>query len=74
MTMMTMMMITMMIAYLLRALECMLTRVIRNGRTAVYVAVQHNKPASIEALVKIKADVNIREECACFAACCGCKS
>ena len=59
---------------LLLALECTLTRVIRGGRTAVHWAVGHNKPAIIEALVKMKADVNICDECACLAACFGCKS
>ena len=54
--------------HLLRALECKLTRVIRVGRTAV------NWAAIIEELVKMKADVNIRDKCACLAACCGCKS
>ena len=52
--------------FLLRALECMLTRVIRIGRTAVWRAVEHNKPSCIEALVKMKADVNINEGCACL--------
>jgi len=33
--------------------------VIRYGRTALHWAAEHNKPASIEALVKMKADVNI---------------
>jgi hypothetical protein len=61
-------------ACLLRALECMLTHVIRLKRTALYWAVEHNKPASIEALVKMKADVNRRCKCACLAAGCGCKS
>ena len=46
----------------MRALECMLTRVIRWGRIAVHLAVDHNKPASIEALVKMKADVDARDE------------
>ena len=60
-------------ACLLRALECMLTHVIRLGRTAVHSAVNRNQSASVEALVKTKADVNIRDECACLAACCCCK-
>ena len=52
---------------LLCALDCMLTRVIRYlGRTAVYRAVECNQPACIEALVQMKADVNIRDKCACF--------
>ncbi len=59
---------------LLRALECMLKRVIRFGQTAVRLAVECNQPASIKALVKMKADVNTRARCACLAACCGCKS
>ena len=59
---------------LLRALQCMLTRVISEGKTALYWAVEHNKPACIEALVKMKADVNICDKYACLAACCGCKS
>jgi len=57
-----------------RAFECMLTRVVRKGNTAVHRAVEYNEPACIEALVKMKADVNIRDKCACLAACCGCKS
>ncbi len=59
---------------LLCALECMLTRVIRKGWTAVRFAVEHNHPACIEALVKMKADVNICSVCARLAACCGRKS
>jgi hypothetical protein len=59
---------------LLRELECMLTRVIRDGSTAMHWAVQHGQPASIEALVQMKADVTICDECACLDACCGCKS
>ena len=55
--------------FLLRTLECMLTRVIRDGRTALHLAVDHNQPASIEALVKMKADVNKCDKCACLAAC-----
>ena len=58
---------------LLRALECMLTRVIRYGRTALHWAVCRQRPACVEALVKMKADVNKCDKCACLAACCGCK-
>ena len=47
---------------MLRALECMLTRVIRDGRTALRCAIELVQPASIEALVKMKADVNIRSQ------------
>ena len=56
------------------AREQLLGWVISARRTAVHWAVEHNQPASIEALVKMKADVSISDKCACFAACCGCKS
>ena len=46
----------------------MLTLVVRKGRTAVHWAVECNHPATIDALVKMKADVNIRDGCACVAA------
>ena len=57
----------------MRALECKLTRVIRYAKTAVHWAVERGQSEIIEALVKIKADVNIpviniRERCACLAA------
>jgi hypothetical protein len=44
---------------LLRAPECKLTRVIRDGRTALHWAVDHHQSASIEALVKMKADAHL---------------
>ena len=43
----------------LRALECMLTLVIRRGKTALHLAVKYGQP--IEALLKIKADVNTKD-------------
>ena len=49
-------------ACLFRTLECMLTRIIRLERTALYWAVEHNQPASIEALVNLGADVDARDE------------
>ena len=58
---------------LLRAQKCMLTRVIRKGRTAMHWAAVHNEPSCIEALLKMKANLNMRDEYACFAACCGFK-
>ena len=52
---------------LLHALECMLTRVIRrDGRAAVHFAAKYNQPACIEALVRKKADANIRDGCVCL--------
>ena len=47
---------------LLLALECTLTRVIRGGRTALHCAAVHNKPASIEALVNMGADIDALDE------------
>ena len=59
---------------LLHALECMLTRVVRKGRTAMHWAVDFNQPSCIDALAKMKADLNMRGgQYACFAACCGFK-
>ncbi len=51
----------------------MLTCVISEGRTAVYWAVHYNHAACVEALVRMKADVNMRDECADLASCCVCK-
>ena len=53
---------------LIERLECMLTCIIRRGSTAVHFAVERNQLAFIQALVKIQADVNIRDGCACVAA------
>ncbi len=47
----------------------MLTLVIRRGKTALHLAVKYGRP--IDSLLKIKVDVNTKDECACFAACCG---
>jgi ankyrin repeat protein len=52
---------------LLRALECLLTLVIRKGRTALHWAAVENEPACVEALLKMKADVNMASEYAYFA-------
>ena len=53
---------------LLRALKCMLTRVARKGRTAMHWAAYTNQPACIEALFLCRAEINIRDEYACFTA------
>ncbi len=39
----------------------------------MYWAVYFNQAACIEALVRMKADVNMRDKCAFLAACCVCK-
>ena len=50
-------------------LDCLLTRFIRrDGRAAVHFASKYNQPACIEVLVRMKADVNIRDGCACLSA------
>ena len=57
---------------LLRTLECKRTRVIREGRTAVHFAAEHDKPAIIEALFMMKADVNICDKYMCRVRLFGC--
>jgi hypothetical protein len=49
----------------LRALKCTLTRVVREGRAAVNWAVELNQPESIQALARMKADINILDKCSC---------
>ncbi len=50
-------------------LDCLLTRFVRrDGRAAVHFAAKCNQPACIEVLVRMKADVNIRDGCACLSA------
>lgn len=57
----------------LSALECIVTRVIRNGWSALRFAVEYHQAACLGALLKMKADVNARTRCECSAACRSCK-
>ena len=58
---------------LLFKFELMLTRVIRDGWTALYYSAFTNQYECMQALVRTKADVNSRNKCAYLTFYCDCK-
>ncbi len=46
----------------LRMSECVLMRVNRGGKTAIHYAAEHNQTTCIDALVKMKVDVNVQDK------------